>query len=103
MKTQVFKRLKQSPEEYAGMVMNLWLTWCSSKTNNTKSLQKVLTCQPLFNWWQRELKKLEAQFMEETEVYRNSMSKDVALAMYSDTTRKIFNKFSKPLMKKAHE
>ena len=99
----VHARLKLTPEQYEDLLMDIWLQWCSTKTNNLLSLQKVLTCQPLFRWWCRELKKLESQFMEETQFYEKVITKELALACYQENIQPIYNRFSKPLIKKAYE
>lgn len=85
-------------DDYEMMVMQIWLNWCHQKSKNQKTLQKVLTCVPLFNWWQRELQKLEAEFLEETIPFDNPIH---AKRMYAEFTVEIFGKFSKPLLKKA--
>jgi len=99
----VHARLKVTPGEYQDLIMDLWFQWCCTKTKNLLSLQKVLTCQPLFRWWCRELQKFEAQFMEETQFYENVISKELALSCYNENIQPIYNRFSKPLIKKAYE
>ncbi len=100
---KVHNRLKITPEQYEDLIMDIWLQWSCTKTSNLLSLQKVLTCQPLFRWWCRELQKFEAQFMEETQFYENVISKELALSCYIENIEPIYKRFSKPLIKKAHE
>lgn len=99
----VYQRLKATPEEYQNLVIDTWFQWCSTRTNNNKSLQKLLVCQPLFNWWCREIQKLEVKFMEETEFYAHVISKELALSLYRENIQPIYKIFSKPLIKKAYE
>ncbi|MBK5213597.1 MAG: hypothetical protein JJE55_08065 [Flavobacteriaceae bacterium] len=98
METTIYNRLLMTQDDYEMMVMQIWLNWCGEKSKNHKTLQKVLTCVPLFNWWQRELQKLEAQFLIETQPFLNQIH---AKRMYAEWTIEIFSKFSKPLLKTA--
>lgn len=103
MKTVVQERLKVTPEEYQHLVFNVWFQWCSMKATKRQSLQKLLICQPLFKWWYRELQKMENHFIEETQFYEKVISKELALGLYQETVQPIYNRFSKPLIKKAYE
>lgn len=95
MKTEVQLLLQQTPEEYQMMVFNLWFNWCDVKTSNIKSLHKAITSQPLFNWWKKELLKLELIFLKEIDPYSEVVSKEVAKSMYDDYTHEVFKRFSK--------
>lgn len=103
MKKQLFTILKVTPEEYETIVIDKFFTWCSLKSKNQKTLQKVLTCKPLFNWWYKQLTKLEKDFVDEAKIYSNSITQEVAIDFYHQSTIKIYQIFSKPLMRKAHE
>lgn len=103
MKKALIQRLQITPEQYSDMIFNVWFQWSASKTINQTSLQKVLICQPLQNWWLRELHKLEAQFMEASAPYASTMTRNDALILWAEHTEAIYNRFSKPLIKKAHE
>lgn len=96
MKAEIRKRLQQTPEEYEYQLMNMWFSWCREKTDNMQSLQKVLTCRPLFNWWQRELELLETEFLEETILLHD---KKHARELYAEFVVPIFDRFSKALLK----
>lgn len=98
METTIYQRLMTTQEDYEMMVMQIWLNWCGEKSKNRKTLQKVLTCAPLFNWWQRELQKLEAEFLAETIPFDNPVH---AKRIYCEFTVEIFSRFSKPLLKTA--
>jgi len=101
--TQVLQLLKTTPEEYESMIIQFYFNWCSQKTANSRSLQKVLTCPPLFNWWKKELAKLEQVFIDDAAHYNNSITKIDAHKLYHITTAKLYNRFSKPLIKFANE
>lgn len=98
MKAKIHERLQITREEYEMMVMQIWLNWCQEKSQNNKTLQKVLICKPLFNWWQRELKKLEHEFIIETIPFEDKIH---AKRIYAEFIIDIFSKFSKPLLKTA--
>lgn len=95
-KTTIQERLLISNDEYEMMIMQIWLTWCGERSKNTQTLQKVLACVPLFNWWMAEMRVLEAQFIRETRPFSCPVH---AKRMYCEWTIDIFSKFSKPLMK----
>lgn len=99
---KVYERLQQTPEEYEHMIMNIWFSWCREKTSTEKSLQKVLICQPLFHWWQREMKKLETDFLNDTQGY-TGIAKIEWLKLYAEYIIPVFDRFSKPLLKKAYK
>ena len=82
--------------------LNTYVNWCALKTLRKKSLQKILICQPLFNWWQRELEKLELEFIQDME-FLNQHDPKACMQAYNYTTRKIYERFSKPLIKKAYD
>lgn len=88
----------QTPDEYEMMVFNIWFNWCLEKSKSTKTLQKLTTSAHLFNWWQRELHRLEQIFLKETLPFDDQ---DHAKRLYAEFTVEIFDRFSKPLLKKA--
>lgn len=101
-KTRVLKMLNLTPEQYEQMMFSTYIDWCASRTKGKKSLQKILTCQPLFVWWQRELERLELDFLNDMEAM-HCLDPDVAIKVYNFQTRKIYSRFSKPLMNKAND
>ena len=102
MKTRILNLLNLSPEEYEDKTLNTWVHWCVSKASGSKSLQKTLISQPLFNWWKKELEKLELEFIQDMEALQDHNPKGCMQA-YNFTTKRIYNHFSKPLIKKAHD
>lgn len=102
MKTKTLQLLKITPQQYEEKTMDSWVKWCQSRIVNEKSLQKVLICQPLFNWWQRELEKLELEFVQDMELI-NQRDPEACMQAYNFTTRRIFKRFSKPLIQKAND
>lgn len=103
MKARIDLRLKLTPAQYNDMVMEMWIQWCGLKTENDKSLQKVLVCQPLFRWWLRELRKLEKEYLKISHDYRNVMCITTRLELYEQTISPLYKRFSKPLIQKAYE
>ena len=102
MKTKTLQLLNLTPEQYEDQTMNLWVEWCTAKIVNSKKLQKLLICQPLFNWWQRELDKLELEFVNDMATM-NQLDPEACMQAYKFTTRRIYERFSKPLIKKAYD
>lgn len=99
----VNQRLQKTPEEYSDLLFQIWIQWCASRTQNQTALQKLLICQPLSNWWHAEIRKLESDFMEATEPYKDSIGKKDLLKMWAENIFPIYSRFSKPLIKKAYE
>lgn len=104
MKTRarILKTLNLTPEQYDEKTLNTYIDWCATRTAGKRSLQKILTCQPLFHWWQKELEKLEREFLMGMLVLP-LQDHDAYMKAYDFSTRKIYDRFSKPLIKKAHD
>jgi hypothetical protein len=103
MKANVITLLKTTPEEYEAFLIDFYFEWCQQKSNNKKSLQKLLTCPPLFNWWLRELENLEKLFVDDCQLYKSTITKQDALTLYKINTVHLHNIFCKPLIKMAHD
>lgn len=103
MKKQLLKLLNITPEQYEDQTMNLWAEWCTAKVVNPKKLQKMLICQALFNWWQRELESLEIEFINDMQTSITQLDPEAYLKAYHFTTRRIYERFSKPLIKSAYD
>lgn len=103
MKNQVLTILQISPEAYEKLVMDIYFDWCSKKAQNEKSLQKVLTCRPLFNWWYKQLTDMEVGFVEQGEDYIDHITPQAAEDFYIESISNIYKLFSKPLIKKAYD
>lgn len=103
MKNQVLTILQMTPEAYDKLVLDMYFDWCAKKSHNQKSLQKVLTCGPLFNWWYKQLETFELHFIDDAKDYSSNITQEAAVDYYRHSTKDIFKLFSKPLMKKAHD
>lgn len=103
MRTGVLDILQCFSHQYEMMVLNLYTTWCDVKTTNKVTFQKALTCKPLFNWWYRELKKLEDVFVYNYHDYAGALDQSAAKDLYSSAVKSIFTIFSKPLMQLAYD
>lgn len=101
MSKVIEQQLEKTHEQYEMMVYNLWLDWCNKKTQKKGNLQKLLTCQPLFNWWRRELDRLEREYLKEVQPYKDLLDSSTSRAMYSSSVVKIYNRFSNSLIKQA--
>lgn len=102
MKTKTLQLLNLTKEQYEEKTLNTYLDWCATRTTGIRSLQKALTCQPLFNWWQRELEKLELEFIQDMEEL-NQQDTQACMQAYNFIIRKIYDRFSKPLIQKAYD
>ncbi|AUS06455.1 hypothetical protein [Pseudotamlana carrageenivorans] len=103
MKKQVIQTLKMPLHTYENMIITHYVGWCAKRVKHPSGLQKLITCQPLFNWWLKELEKYELQFLKDVSEYNTAMSAYEALKLYLSYTDKINNRFSKPLLKYANE
>lgn len=102
METKTLKLLNLTPQQYEEKTLNTYVNWCATRTAGKRSLQKVLTCQPLFNWWLRELNMLENEFIKDMQAYPNPDPKACTKA-YNFTIAKINQRFSKSLLRYAHD
>lgn len=102
MKTKTLQLLNLTPQQYEEKTLNTYVDWCATRTTGKRSLQKALTNQPLFNWWQRELEKLELEFIQDMKTV-NQHDTLACMQAYNFTIRKIYNRFSKPLIQKAYD
>lgn len=100
---KLYQRLQMTQSEYELNIWTLWTQWCATKTDNDNSLQRAIGCQPLFNWWQSELRKLEADFLDQTDAFEDSICKQTAFMLYKECTNPINERFSKPLLKQAYD
>ena len=102
MNTKTLQYLNLTPKQYEDKLMETYVDWCASRTAGKRSLQKILTCQPLFNWWQREIVKLEIEFNQDMETI-NPQNPEACMQAYNFTVKRLYNRFSKPLLKKAYD
>ncbi len=100
MNAAIQKRLHQTPQEYEMMILSIFNKWCAEKTATRRGHQKAMTTPALFNWFKRELRKHEIQFLRETEAYNGLLDKSTAREYYAQTIIPIFKYFSRPLMPK---
>lgn len=103
MKKQVLSILQVNKDQYEQIVLDLYFEWCITKSKNEKTLQKVLTCVPLFNWWYKQLQNLERKFVYEGLSFVNHITPEAALDFYHSTTKDIMKLFSKPLIQHAYK
>lgn len=101
MKTKLIITLKMTTDQYEQTVFDVYVKWCGRNIDNTIQLQKVLNCQPLFNWWYKELEKIETKYLEQVKCYNQSLSPEVALEYYLECTKELSDVFSPPLIRKA--
>ncbi|MGJ5643237.1 hypothetical protein [Formosa sp. S-31] len=103
MKKQVLTSLQLNADQYYKLVLDLYFNWCCTKAKNRKSLQKVLTCTPLFNWWYKQLSELEKDFVDQVKDYQFQLDPETARSFYNQSVDGIYQLFSKPLIKLAHD
>ncbi|WP_271783900.1 hypothetical protein [Aquimarina algiphila] len=90
-----------SQNEYELRQLDQWFKWCSFKASTRIECQKLMVCQPLFNWWQKQYSKFEQDFLEEIRPYQHQVSPEDAERLLSYHLLKIHNYYSKPLILKA--
>ena len=68
---QLTKLLKYSNTRYQEVVFELFYIWCISHTYSERHTQKLISNQKLYDWFLREHRLQEAQFISYTKDYSN--------------------------------
>lgn len=102
MKKHILAILQVDNDGYEQIVIDLYFEWCCNMSDNHKTLQKLLTCTPLFNWWCKQLQVFEKLFVDDGLDYANHINPDTALDYYKSMTKGIMKIFSRPLIKQAY-
>ena len=82
---------------YEFLLLDTFSKWCGKLANNNDQLQEYLTNQKLFNWFQTEYRKLEAEFNYLTDPFTTLKPNDY-FNCYKQCTEKIFDIYPKPLI-----
>ena len=93
--------LQVNEKEYESIVFQNWFNWCGNQSMTPEGLQSLIANTILFNWWQKEYAKMEADFLIEITPYQDSISKKDAYLQYVRNVFKIHLYFSKPLITNA--
>lgn len=102
MKT--YEILQMTRADYDLKVFGLFLEWCDRYSYSDEQLQKLLTNNAIYNWFQVSLKPLEAEFKEDAQPYVEVMTANDALKLYKKHVHKLNLYYSSPLIKSAlHE
>jgi len=99
MKT-VAQTLKITPHEHSMFVLDTYMVWCESYSNNDADLQKLIANTKLFQYWISVYRALEDDFIWKVRDYED-LGKDTIWDFYNNITTKITQYYSKPLIKKA--
>lgn len=94
--------LKMTEEEYQMILMDWWLTYCTSKClSNATYLQLLLTNNALYNWWYSQLEPIEEEFIEDATPYENKYTKEDVKALYKKHVYKLQKYYNSDLLKEA--
>lgn len=93
--------LKMTQDEYELLIMDWWVTYCSSKSANDTQLQKLLTDATLFNWWHAQLTAVEKEFEEDAKPYVKAYSPKDAKKLYAKHAYKLGLYYNHNLLLKA--
>lgn len=96
MKT-IAQKLNLSKEDYDFMILNSFYQWCMRYSANTGELQEMITNQHLFNWFQVEWKKQEAEFEYLSNPFENLTATDYKNC-FNRCIDKLFNVFPSALL-----
>lgn len=69
--------LKFSNKHYQKVVFELFYFWCSTHSYSDRHAQKLISSQKLYDWFLREHKLQEAQFISYTKDYANRATIDL--------------------------
>lgn len=98
---EIHKLLQFSKQQYNKMVFDTWFYYCELKTHNQKSFQQLLANTAYFNWFMKEYKRLELEFLQDIEPFIGQAGKEDIREIYEDKTAQIVMFFSRPLKKEA--
>lgn len=98
MKT-IAQKLNVSPETYNWMIFNTYFMWCARHASSSVELQKLTSSQSLFNWFQKEYKKQEEEFLFLTSRFTNLATQSY-VTCYNRCIEKVFDVYPKLLLEK---
>lgn len=102
MKTKtLFELLSVTKEQYEDQVLLMYMRWCMDfSLNYTTELQKIVANSAINAYFLNELKKIEAEFMEQMQPYQNedTITPIDAKATYFKSTVQMFNRYPKALL-----
>lgn len=93
--------LQLSEDTYDLMVLSFYLSWCKGHSSGEQDLQKLMTNQPLLEWFIVEYRKLEHSFLSEITPYIRVATHKDCIATYDRNIRKIYLHFNTPLIEAA--
>lgn len=93
--------LKMTQEDYEMLLMDWWLTYCQTQSHRQEEIQKLMSNQPLFNWWCDQLQSVEREFIENAAPFEGQYTKEDAKKLYAKHAYKLQKYYKPDLFKKA--
>lgn len=100
---QIQTILGYSKNDYKVLTLSVFLQWCDKYSNNQRELQHLMSYQPLLNWFKREFKQLESEFIDTTKPYIKKVDKATAFIYYTKVVTKIQDYFPSALFPDNHK
>ncbi|AMA49435.1 hypothetical protein [Flavobacterium covae] len=103
---KVIELLDLSTPDYETLLFETYFNWCTDFCSNYQDdLQSLVANRALNKYFLQEYNKLEEEFLQLASRYENNINITSVhyRELYADCTVKIFNRFSKVLIKKAKQ
>lgn len=98
---QIHKLLQYTKKQYNNLLFDTWFCYCQLNTHNQKTLQQLVANTAYFNWFMKEYRRLELEFLQDVEPFIGQATKDDIRELYDEKTGQIAMYFSKPLKEQA--
>lgn len=100
---KIIDHLQISSKQYFELKFETYFQWCDMYATNEEQLQSMIANAALYNWWNQEYSRLEAEYVEDYSDYFAKADVSYLLTGYENTVFKIFYYYSKPLIKQARK
>lgn len=100
---RIIDYLQITSKHYLNLKFETYFQWCDMYASNDQQFQSMFANTALFNWWNQEYSRLEAEYLEDYDPYFAKMDVKDLLDQYENRVFKIFNYYSKPLIKQARK
>lgn len=99
MKTTIAQKLSLSPETYSWMILGAFFKWCTMYANSAREQQELVSSQALLNWFQKEYKKQEEEFLFITSRFENIPTASY-IVCYNRCIENVFKLYPKPILER---
>ncbi|QQV91542.1 hypothetical protein Peternella1_6 [Winogradskyella phage Peternella_1] len=99
MKNPLTELLQCSSHQLEMIMFAHFMFWCELNCKDDNELQLLIANTMLFNWWHKEYKKLQKNFLEIAEPFNSVASKREMERLYKAETIKIRDLYPKSILR----